>query len=146
MSAAAMRQCLEDCDVARLRRLWGEVCPHLPLPTTDEAMLVALHIARTQAASIKFSLRAYSHRWLTERALPSGLPDWLKPRAERMYPVIADAVGISVNTSPRRRELGNAVRTAMSDAVMEAYADGRRDPTFVKDRMMEARERVLRSA
>ena len=126
-------------------RLWAHVSPHLPQPQTDhDALVIVIHHARTQALSMAFKLRAYSHRWLTERGLPSGLPDILRPAAERVYPRIVTGVGIAVKpTSPRRAQEAIALRGAMSDAVAEAYADGRTEPEYVKMRMSEARERFL---
>ena len=106
-----------------------------------------LHHARTQAASMPLNLRAYSHRWLLDHGYPSGLPDELKPRAERIYPRVASAVGISVNVrSAFMKPVAEALRGAMSDAVMDAYADGKTDPAFVSARMREAREKIMRIA
>ena len=108
-----------------------------------EHTTIGMHFARTQARSIEFSRRAWSHAWLMERGLPSGLPDELRPRAERIYPRVVEAVGVSV------RKLGNvqtdltrAVERAMSDAVAECYADGERRPEIIKARMEEARLKV----
>lgn len=126
------------------RALWAHVAPHLPQPKDDDAAWITLHYARTAAPPISFHMRAYSHRWLTERGLPSGLPDHLRPAAERMYPRIVEAVGISVNAPDHRRALGEAVRKAMSDAVMQCYADHHTDPAFVKMRMQDARMKVLK--
>lgn len=138
------RRCLEQVDVAGIRALWAHVSPHLPQPQTDDEARVTIHHARTQAQSLPIKARAYSHAWLTERGLPSGLPDELKPAAERLYPRVADAVGISVNTkSELLRPIVEPVRGAMSDAVLEAYADGRTDPAFVRARMHEARTRTI---
>jgi hypothetical protein len=64
---------------------------------SDAEALVTLHHARTQAESIALKLRAWSHRWLLEHGYPSGLPDHLKPSAERIYPRVVEGVGISVN-------------------------------------------------
>lgn len=147
MSAAQFRQCLERCDVQGVKAIWARLFPHLPLPATDELVLVAIHRARTQAQSVKFELRAYSHRWLEERGLPSGLPDELKPKAERIYPVVIGAVGVSVKS--QFPEVANGVRTAMEHAVMDA-CDGRSeklvtlDQGVVRSRMFEARDRVKR--
>jgi hypothetical protein len=92
-------------------------------------------------------MRAYSHSWLCERGLPSALPDHLKPKADRLYPRVVEAVGVSVkDLSGRRREYARRLEMAMADAVAEAYADGRREPEFVKARMQEARERFERCA
>jgi hypothetical protein len=118
----------------------------MPQPATDFEALVTLHYSRTQCVAIRMRLRAWSHRWLLDHGLPSGLPDHLKPRAERIYPQVVSAVGISINaTSPRLQPLAEAVQQAMSDAVAEAYADHQTEPAFVKTRMIAARERVLKS-
>ena len=135
------RRCLERLDIHGVRALWHRIAPHLPPPLDDHNCLIAIHHARTQANSIPLKLRAYSHHWLLDHGLPSGLPDDLKPAAERMYPRIVDAVGIAVMSSPFMQPVARAIQGAMSDAVMEAYGDNKRDPVFVKARMMEARER-----
>jgi hypothetical protein len=138
-------RCLVELDVAAIRRLWAATSPGAHQPQSDLEALIALHHARTQAESVPFNLRAYSHRWLCERDLPSGLPDELKPRAERVYPKIVEAVGVSVKAmSEASIPLAKAIERAMSDAVEEAYADGNRNSDFVKARMQEARARVLR--
>lgn len=133
-------RCLVECDVTGIRKLWAHVAPHLSQPDDKDA-LVSIHHARTQAQSIPFKLRAYSHRWLVDQGYPSGLPDELKPRAERIYPVTQECVGIAaLNKSP----ITHLTQAAMRDAVSEAYADKRTDPVFVKARMMEARETTIR--
>lgn len=115
----------------------------MPVPETRFDALVALHLARTTARSIPIRLRAYSHRWLLDRNYPSQLPDRLKPRAERLYPQAIGAVGISVNS--KYPVVQAAIQNAMSNAVLEAYADGHQDdPEVVKARMQEARSRERR--
>lgn len=126
------------------RALWAKVMPHLPQPADDLETLATIHHARTQAKSLPLRLRAYSHRWLCERLLPSGLPDWLRPKAERMYPRLVEAVGIAVKpitgeTPPIVAAFSLHVRGAMEYAVEDAFANGDKDPTIVKGRMMEAR-------
>lgn len=141
--ADAFKRCLVNTDVTGLKALWAHVFPHLHQPADDEQALIMLHHARTQAESVRFRLRAYSHAWLTERALPSGLPDRLRPRAERIYPRIVEGVGISVRArSPEMAPLADAVHRAMQDAVEDAYAEGRTDPVFVRKRMFDARAGV----
>ena len=39
-------------------------------PQNDAETIITIHRARTEAQSIKFDLRAYLHRWLTEHSLP----------------------------------------------------------------------------
>lgn len=137
------RQALADCDIALVRKMWAHLAGHLPQPKDDAEVLTCIHMARTRTLSIAFDKRAYSHRWLVERNLPSALPDYLKPKAERIYPRIVEAVGISVNTSPERRELGRAIQQAMSEAAMACYAESNTDPAFVKARMQEDRKSVV---
>lgn len=143
--ADEMRRCLEQQDLAGLCRLWAHVAPHLPPPKTQDDARKTMHIARTQAESLAFVFRAYSHAWLTEHGLPSMLPDHLKPSAERLYPRVVSAVGISVNArDPEFQPAAKLIERAMSDAVADAYADGRTDPTFVAARMGEARTKERR--
>lgn len=138
-------RCLVELDVKATIALWPVVNPGARAPRDADEALTVLHYARTQAESVAFTMRAYSHAWLSERGLPSGLPDHLKPRAERIYPRVAEAVGVSVKAlSAAGAPLAKAIERAMSNAVEEAYADGRRDPAFVKARMEEARMRVMR--
>jgi hypothetical protein len=139
------RQFLEAADIDGVRRLWEHVHPHLPAPIKDQDVLVSIHMARTQMVSIAFKLRAYSHRWLVDNGYPSQLPDELKPRAERLYPRIVEAVGISVKAShPLLKPVAASIERAMADAVEDAFASGRKDHEFVSARMREARERTER--
>jgi hypothetical protein len=139
------RRCLEALDVAAQRKLWRHVSPHLAQPKNDAEALVTIHHARTQAASIPLKLRAYSHRWLCDHGYPSGLPDDLKPSAERIYPRVVESVGISVNFgSPVLAPVAAEVRGAMEHAVLDAYADKRTEPAFLRTRMQEARETTMR--
>lgn len=145
MNALAFRNLLERGDVEGLRAFWRQSSPHLPQPETREQAEIVMHRARTEAESVPLKKRAYSHRWLCDRGLPSGLPDELKPRAERIYPRVVEAVGISVNArSEMLKPLARQVERAMADAVEEAYADGRTDPGFIKTRMAEVKDRTWR--
>jgi hypothetical protein len=141
--ADEFRRCLIDLDVVGICDLWFHVCPHLPQPKNNEEALVTMHYARTTARTVPLRLRCYSHAWLTERGLPSGLPDWWKPKAARLYPHQVKAVGVSVKAlSEANASRARAIEKAMSDAVAECYADGVTDPDVVKARMDEARQRV----
>lgn len=143
--SAEFRRCLVDLDIEGMRRLWRHTSSHLPQPKNDADALAALHLARTQAKSVPFKLRAYSHRWLTERGLPSQLPDNLRPKAERMYPVVVDAVGISVNAkSELLLPIVPHIRAAMENVVLDAYANGDKDPSIIKARMNEAKQSTVR--
>ena len=144
---AEFLRCLVLGDVAALLALWADAFPHLEQPGNDEQARTMLHRARTESQAVPFKQRAYSHRWLTDNGYDSGMPDDLRPKAERIYPRIVSAVGIAcMVTSPHRQDEAKAIERAMSDAVAEAYADGRTDPAFVSARMREARENILRSA
>jgi hypothetical protein len=141
--ADAFRRCLIDLDVVGICDLWFHVSPHLPQPKNNDEALATIHYARTHAESIPQRLRCYSHAWLCERGLPSGLPDWLKPRANRLYPHEVKAVGVSVMAMseasvPRAR----AIEKAMSNAVLECYADGVTDVDLIRGRMNEARRDI----
>jgi len=142
----ACDQVLRDGDHRRLRKGWSELFPHLPGPQSDEDAEIVLHHARTQNPRIEFKLRAWSHRWLAERDIPSGLPDELKPKAERLYPVVVSAVFVSANSnSPALRPVAKMVQDAMSDAVLEAEADGKLlDTPFVRTRIQEARAKTFK--
>lgn len=141
--ADAFRRCLVDLDVVGICDLWFHVSPHLPQPKNNDEALATIHYARTQAGSIPVRLRCYSHAWLSERGLPSGLPDWLKPKAARLYPHQVNAVGVAVKAlSAAAEPLARAIERAMSDAAAECYADGVRDSATIKARMAEARKRI----
>jgi hypothetical protein len=76
--------------------------------------------------------------------MPSALPDWLRPRADQLYPKVVEGVGIAVRGPGHKRALALALRTAMEQAVAECYADGKTEPEFVRARMADARTKVLR--
>lgn len=90
-------------------------------------------------------LRFYSHRWLVDHNLPSFLPDPLKARAEREYPVVVTGVGIAVKFgSPLLKPIGDEVAAAMSSAVLEAQADGKLDDVdHLRRRMAQAKAETL---
>lgn len=138
----AFRQCLANLDIATARNAWTAAFPSYPPLGSDHEVLAMLHHARTSARSSSLNDRAYSHRWLCDHGLPSGLPDYLKPSAERLYPVTVGVVGVATKT---RSKLSGDIRNAMETAVRETYADGHANqPDIVHARMMEMRQRVLR--
>ena len=146
MSSDGARALLESGDVARFREAWPVAFPGLPAPPTDGEAEAVMHYARTKAISVSFRARAYSHAWLLERGLPSGLPDNLRPKAQRVYPVKALAVGISINYSdPLLLPAAREIRGVMENAVLDAHADGKlADSAFVTKRMNEARAKTAR--
>jgi len=136
---AEFRQLLEDGDAGGLWRAWGRVAPHLPQPKSLEDAEITMHMARTATRSIPVSAQLYSHRWLTERGLPSQLPG-------DMLPKIVEAVGIAVSfkssiLAPAAAEL----QKSMSDAVEDCYANSETAVPFVRARMGEARDRTLKA-
>jgi len=140
------RLMLESGRVEVLRSLWSHVFPGLPQPESREQAEIVMHRARTEAESVSLKARAYSHAWLCERGLPSGLPDDLKPKAERIYPVVVSAVGVSINArSPLLQPAAKMVERVVCDAVEDLYADGRTDPTFVRSRILEVKDREFRA-
>lgn len=139
MRAAAFRQLLEDGDILGLRRFWCEHAPHLPQPKDADQAEIVMHMARTETISISYAKRVYSHRWLTERNLPSKLPG-------NMIPTIVDAVGISVGfCSAVLKPAAVEVRGEMANAVEDCYANGDTEVPLVRQRMAEARERTMKA-
>lgn len=146
MSAAAFREALAAGDVAAVMRLHSQALPHLPAPESRDAAEASMHMARTQAEWLHDQKRCYSHAWLTERGFPSQLPDNLKPKAERLFPVIAEGVLVSINTnSPAFKPVAAEAQRAACDAVEDCYANGDTDPALVRSRILEARERTFRT-
>jgi hypothetical protein len=145
MRADDFRRCLEEVDIRGMRRLWAIVRPDLPQPGSDSEIEATIHHARTQAQSMRFRARAWSHRWLLDHGLPSGLADELKPRAERVYPAIVEGVAIAVSQlDGSKTPTDQLVEAAIVAAVEDIYAtDLRRrpDPLLVKARIMEVRDR-----
>jgi len=133
-------------DVDGLRAYWSRMCPHMPQPEDRASAEAMMHLARTASVRIPFRARAYSHAWLCEREIPSQLPDELKPRAERIYPRVTKAVGISVNTqNPYLEPAMVEVRQAMEQAVLEVHADvGLDDSALVQKQMFAAHHRAMR--
>lgn len=144
---AGFRDALERGDLTYLRRYWRECVPTMPQPENYGDAAIVMHHARTTAESVSMKARAYSHRWLEERAFPSGLPDHLKPKAERLYPKAVEGVMISINTSnPYLKPATVDVRKAMEYAVNDIYADDDHpDPALVRRQMEEARAREWRA-
>ena len=139
------RQLLEQGDAKALVDAWGRIFPGMPTPESVDDAAVAMHVARTAADTLHLRLRAYSHAWLLERGYPSQLPDELKPKAERIYPIIVDAVGISVGASSDwLRPAADEIRESTEYAVEDCYANGDKDPGVVSVQMAEARERAHR--
>jgi len=141
-----LHRCLDELDIQGLRRLWSQVAPHLHQPQNDAEAEASLHMARTLAESIAVRKRVYSHCWLTDRGLPSQLPDHLRLPLERVGPRIVEGVGIAVRArDPDLQPVADEAQKAMCNVVEEMYADGDTDPELVKSRMREARLKVKRT-
>ena len=138
-----MRRCLLDCDVVQARRLWAHIAPSLPQPKTDAEALIVIHMARTQAEFVPLRQRAYSHSWLIDHNLPSQLPDALKPLAQRLYPRIVDAVGISLNFRDLLKPIKPTVLKAMENEVMDLWASNKKEGSLVRRRLREVRDTTV---
>jgi len=144
-ASGAFREALSAGDVHRVRQLWAAVRPSMPQPKDAAEAEVVMHRARTEAASVPLHKRLYSHAWLEERAMASGLPDKLRP--DPVMSRIVAGVGVSVKSlSGRNSDRAAAIQAAMAMAAGEAMEDGDTDPKIVSARMWAARDRVLRSA
>jgi hypothetical protein len=143
-----MYRCLRDCDVPAAMALWQHARPDMPQPENTHQALIMIHYARTKMRKLPSKLRFYSHCWLIGEGLPSGLPDNMRSRAERMYPVVANAVGVSSGSGPGSKgPLNFAIEKVMAEAVLEAYADGHsHEPDIVKARILEKRAEFKRRA
>jgi hypothetical protein len=139
--SAEMLRCIRDCDAESAMRLWKAVRPHAAQPENAHQALIMLHYARTKLGNMPQRLRFYSHCWLRGHDLPSALPDHLKPKAERMYPIIVQAVGVSSGGLGGSKGAFNyAIQDVMRDAVLETQADGHDLASpVVKHRMLEKR-------
>ena len=133
------RAALEGLDVGLARKMWQHIFPGMPQPTSDDDALIVIHIARTATNSLDFKHRAWSHAWLRERAIPSKLPDHLRPRAERIYPVLTPAVGIAVHTNT---PIALEIRRAMEGAVRDV---GVKDSRLTKRAILAARSATRKS-
>lgn len=130
------REALERLDVPLLRKMWAHAKPNMPQAANDDEALIVAHMTRTQMGAIRFRHRAYSHAWLVERGLPSQLPDHLRPRAERICPVIVPAVGIATRNS---HAVALLIRRAMVEAVLDA---GVHDSDLTKRAILSARAKA----
>lgn len=143
-AADEVRRILMDLDVPAMRRAHAELSPGQN-PGTDLDVLAGMHGARTQLDNIPLRHRQYSHRWLTERNLPSQLPPPLWEK-DPFVPRVVEGVGIMVGAFSEELEpAALLVRREMENVVLDAYADSiSPDPRALQRRMMEARKKELR--
>jgi hypothetical protein len=147
MSAAGQfRRCLQEADVAALRGLWAMAMPHLPQPADDAAAETVMHRARTEADCVPLNGRRWSHAWLMERGLPSGLPDRLRPAPEQVCPRFVETVGVSLNfRSDWMKPAKPILACRVADAIEDIYADtSAPEPVRVRARIDEVRADEMR--
>lgn len=125
------REAIICLDVKRALAIWAAAAPGMPCPRNAAEAEVQLHAARLAMRTLPPRLKAYSKRWLEERA---------------MLPKYAFGVGIAVKaSSPRTEELARAMQAAMSQAVLDAVQDGvsiEHDAPEISRRMIRARDKV----
>lgn len=145
---SAFRRCLVELDVNGMRKLHAHVSPHLPSPGDDRLVLATMHRARTQLRTMALKDRAYSHRWLLDHGYPSGLPDELKPRAERLYPRVVAATGFSANFGPKLlKPLKHPVEHAVGEVILDAYGTDKVDKidhAKLRGAMLEKKDETVR--
>lgn len=126
--AAAVRRCLDELDVNGMRKLHARMYPHLPSPGDNKLVLATMHRARTQRRDMPLRARAYSHTWLLAHGYPSGLPDMLKPKAERIYPRKVGATGFAPSfSSPILKPIKTHVEHDVGVVILDAYATDKVD-------------------
>lgn len=145
MAASDLRALLEAGDVEQCRAHFAAHAPHLPQAETREQAEIVMHTARTMTKGLTLRARAWSHRWLRERGLPSSLPDELKPKAERIYPRVVEGVLISVLNRRGMEEAKPLVEADIAEVVADAYARGKTDPAYISGLMADAKARSIRS-
>lgn len=133
--AVEFRRCLENLDIEGVRRIWAETHKHLPQPVNDEQTLIQIHMARAGSKSMAHRLRLYSHQWLTERNLPSPLPNHLRPKNEQVPSVLAEAAGLAVIS--KVPEAKTYLLEKLQASALEAFADGVRNPAVLRGRIAE---------
>lgn len=147
MAAAELLLLLESGDVEGCRAYTRKHAPHQPQPETREDAEIVFHHTRTIVSGLTLGARAYSHAWLRERSLPSGLPDELKPAAERLHPVIVEGVLISVlnANNDMARMAKPLVEADIAEAVADAYARGKTETGYIRGLMADTKARSMRS-
>lgn len=137
---AEFAQLLASGDAAAVVRAWDKLFPGATPPASLHEAEIAMHYARTLSRAVPMRARLYSHAWLRERSVPSGLPDHMRAAADRLYPRKVEGVAIS---SMFVRPTTLPLRGVQEYAVNEVYADHgpHPDPLKVKARMAELRAR-----
>jgi hypothetical protein len=136
---------LRQGDVDGIIRVWRMIAPDQPQPESREAAEAAMHLARTQTEGLEFVYRGVSHMWLTERGLPSMLPDHLRPSLDRVEQRIEARTGVAVMASSEyMKPVAKEVEKAMAAAAGECHGNGTDDPEIIRAQMEQAKSRTLR--
>jgi hypothetical protein len=125
-----VRRCLVTCDVAGLM-------PHLAQEIGPAGALIALHMARVEAAFIPDRLKRSSLAFLAARGVARVAGRWItdpQPSDE-----VISAAGIASRSADPR--VSQAIVRAMGDAYLDALAGGIDEPQVQKERMLKARAR-----
>ena len=111
-----------------MARLWRNASPHLHQPQSADEVVETMHRARVASRSMPAAARAYSARWLEERA--------------RMRTM--EAVGVA--TSAKDPGLRDALLGGMTRAVQGALAGGvaPSDAKDLRPLILDARAKVKR--
>lgn len=140
---AEFLRCLNDLDLVAARRLWAVHYPNDDAIRTDFEAAAVLHCARTLNSRVPERKRLYSHNWLLDHGLPSGLPEALKPRAERAEAQYIDSVIIGRVDDPDSflAPIWRVVQARMERRCAELQADGlMKDPAKLRALLLEARD------
>lgn len=144
---AELRDALERGDAGAVRSIYHRLYPAMPQPTDHSEDMVVLHQARTAAESVSLAKRLYSHAWLTERGLQSGLPNALRPPAEQRQGRVVAAVGVSYGSKSRRPdrvEEAAEIERVMARAAGDLIREGITDRARIAPAMWAARERFIK--
>lgn len=118
-----------------MMKVWAHVAPHLANQTPSEA-LVAMHIARCDAATFPKKAKQYSEAYLADLGITKVEGKWVKgPPPVTVY---AESVGIAVKS--KFEEVRKRIHAAMSDALENERAKGTTDPLKQRSAMLKARD------
>lgn len=129
-SAADVRKCLMTCDAAGLMQ-------HLGQEIAPSEVLVALHMARVEAATIPGRLKRYSLALLAERGVRRVAGQWITSPIQQAETIAAAGIA-SRSADPR---LSKRIMRAMGDAYLDSVAAGIAEPPMQRQRMLKARAR-----
>ena len=129
-SAADVRKCLMTGDAAGLML-------HMSQEIAPSEVLVALHMARVEAASMPQRLKRYSLAFLAERGVRRVAGQWITGTMPQTETIAAAGIA-SRSADPR---LSKRIVRTMGDAYLDSVAAGIAEPEVQKERMLKARAR-----